>query len=245
MVEILIPQFPRQPLILRQFPGKKRFSKVSLDDLEVSLPVKDKDGWGHVNRVDAGIASYAPDGELIVARRWPSRSYTRNFARIIRNVLGFFTTLRTRGGVDQNTPFNTADGNGIIPTVTLSPSGAASNTGHSGAMMLVGDGVALEDHTRDDVVNEALPIVPARNSVRTTVQDTTTITHQVDAAIANGGASSLNITEIALFMRGLDPANSSTAQAGYDFLLAYDGVASTPVAAGGSIAPRFILDFPV
>jgi len=231
-------------LLLRQFPGKRSFCKVSREDMEVVLPVKDKSGWGHIGRLDAAMAVFAPDGELLKEMRWPSRSYTRNMARIMRGWLGAGTTLRTRAGVDQTTPLTVADTNGMIPFVTLPPSILDSNTGMSGATFIVGDGVALEDHTRDDVVQAALQTAEARNTVRTTTQDAVTITHQIDAAISNGGSGSVNITEIALFMRGIDNLSQVDA-AGFEFLLAYDGVASTPVAAGGSVAPRYILDFPV
>ncbi len=110
--------------------------------------------------------------------------------------------------------------------------------------MGVGDGVAAEDHTRDDMVAQALERTPAQRSVRTTAQTTSTLTLQIDAAIANGTSSSVLVTEIALYCV-MVPAAGNTGQVGTQYLMAYDGIASTPVAAGGSIAPRYILDFPV
>jgi hypothetical protein len=241
---ILIPKFERKPLFLRQFPGRRNFSKVSKDDLDLVLPVKDKKGWGHVGRLDAGLSVFAPDGELLRQMRWPARSYTRNMARILRGILGFATTLRTQAGAEQNTVLNIADANGLTTLLTLPPSGGAGLQFGGGAIFIVGDGVALEDHLRDNLVTPALTPVDARQGVRTTTQNTTTITLQCDAAISNGGSSSVNVTEIALFYNGID-TGSTPEQPGYYFLLAYDGVASTPVAAGGSVAPRYILDFPV
>ncbi len=245
MTTILVPKYERKPLLLRQFPGKRNFSKVSsLDDLDLQLPVKDKDRWGHICRLDAGLRVFAPDGELLRAMRWPAKSYTRNFARIMRNILGGTNQLVDRTAVNRNTPWASADSNGIIGSITLPPSLSQANSDGPGAIMAVGDGVAAEDHTRDDLVSPALQPAMARNGVRTTTQDATTITHQIDAAISNGGSSSVNVTEIALFYRGSDASMQASA-VGLDFLLAYDGVTSTPVAAGGSIAPRYILDFPV
>ena len=230
-------------ILLRQFPGKRNFSRVSREDMDLVLPVKDKNGWGHVGRLDAALSVLAPDGEVLSERRWPARSYTRNMARILRNILGFTTTLRTQAGVDQNTSWNVADANGLITTIQLPPSAAAGSQFGSGAIFIVGDGAALEDHLRDNLVAPALTPVDARQGVRTTVQSTVTLTLQCDAAISNGLSSSVNVTEIALFYNGID-TGSQPEQPGFYFLLAYDGVASTPVAAGGSVAPRYILDFP-
>ncbi len=231
-------------LLLRQFPEKRSFCKVSREDMDAVMPVKDRQGWGHIGRLDAGLRSFAPDGELLVERRWPARSYTRNMARILRGFLGHPTTLRTQAGVDQVTPLSIADGNGQLPTLALPPFGGSGKQFGSGAIFIVGDGVALEDHLRDNLVAPALTVVDARQGVRTTVQSTVTMTLQCDAAISNGLSGSVNITEIALFFNGIDNSSQSNSP-GFYFLLAYDGVASTPVAAGGSVAPRYILDFPV
>lgn len=231
-------------ILLRQFPDKRSFCKVSREDMDAVMPVKDKNGWGHIGRLDAAISNFAPDGELLSERRWPARSYTRNMARILRGFLGHPTTLRTQAGVDQITVLNIVDANGMLPTLTLPPTGASGKQFGSGALFIVGDGVALEDHLRDNLVNPALTPVDARQGVRTTVQSTVTMTLQIDAAISNGLSGSVNVTEIALFFNGADNSSQSN-HPGYYFLLAYDGVASTPVAAGGSVAPRYILDFPV
>ena len=55
---------------LRQFPGKSRFEKVSKDDWGLSLPLKDIAGFGHIGRLEADVRVWAPDGELLAARKW-------------------------------------------------------------------------------------------------------------------------------------------------------------------------------
>jgi hypothetical protein len=231
-------------LLLRQFPGKRNFCKVSQDDMDAVLPVKDKNGWGHVNRLDAGLSVFAPDGELLIQKRWPARSYTRNMARITRGILGHATTLRTQAGAEQGTILNIADGNGLIPFLDLPPDVTTGKQFGSGAIFIVGDGIASESHLNDNLVAPALVPVDARQGVRTTAQTTATLTLQCDAAISNGLSSSVNVTEISLFINIMD-TGSQAFQPGLYVMIAYDGVSSTPVAAGGSVAPRYILDFPV
>jgi hypothetical protein len=235
---------------LRQFPGKRRFEKVSQSDWDAPLPHKDIAGFGHVLRLEADVRVMDRHGELLIARKWPSRSYIQNFARLLRNVFGQSVQLIDRTAVARTTAMNTAAssfaGCGLLPfllTETVN-GGSTGNAELSGAGMAIGDGVAAEVHTRSDLVNRVSPVVSARNSVVTTVFNAVTTTLQVTAGITNGTAGSLNITEIGMFMFFFTNASGST-DVPHSTLIAYDGITSTPVPVGGVIAPRYTMDFPV
>src|SRR5262245_57271576 len=93
---------------LRKFPGKSGFETVSHDDWMEPLPHKDIAGFGHILRLEADVRVWAPDGELIICKKWPSRSYIRNFARLMRNTFGSSVQLVDRTGASQTTHMNTA-----------------------------------------------------------------------------------------------------------------------------------------
>ncbi len=42
-----------------------------------------------------------------------------------------------------------------------------------------------------------------------------------------------------------NPTGVNTSTVPFSTLIAYDGITSTPVAAGGVIAPRYTMDFPM
>lgn len=240
----------RDVTILRQFPGKRSFQRVSQDDWDAPLPHEDVAGFGHILRLEADVRVFSPKGELVSARKWPSRSYIRNFARILRNMFGQSVQLVDRNAGLQTTLLNAisgaAAGTGLIPLIfqETTSTNVAGNPEMSGAGMAVGDGVAAEVHTRNDLVNRVSPVVSARNGLVTTVLNTSTTTLQVTGAITNGTAASVSITEIGMFLFCI---NTTSAQSvvPYSTLIAYDGITSTPVASGGVIAPRYTMDFPV
>jgi hypothetical protein len=226
---------------LRQF-----FSK---EDWEARLPLKDIAGWGHVGRLELDVQVYRPDGELVIARKMPSRSYIRNFARIMRNTFGENVQLVDRTGTLRTTPLNnnpSSGGLGLIPQITQETvgTGTSANPEMSGAGMAIGDGVAAEVHTRNDLVNRVSPIISARNALITTVLTTATTTIQVTCGITNSTAASVSVTEIGMFLFAV-PTAVATSVVPFSTLLAYDGITSTPVAAGGVIAPRYTMDFPM
>lgn len=228
---------------LRLFPGKTRYQSVSKDAWEEPLPLRDVGGWGHIGRLEADVRVWAPDGELQIARKWPARSYIRNFARIMRIMFG--TTpldLVDIGAVSRGTALNNAEAYGLIGTVNQTV-GSTGNTELSGAGMAIGDGAAVEDHLRNDLVSRVGGIYSARNNVRTSALTTATTTLEITTGVTNAQASSVNITEIALFLFALED-NDQSGSVPFRTLLAYDGIASTPVLVGGVIAPRYTLDFP-
>ncbi len=228
---------------LRLFPGMKRYQSVSKDDWETPLPVRDVGGWGHIGRLEADVRVWAPDGELQIARKWPARSYIRNFARIMRLVFGTTALdLVDIGAVLRGTTLDDTNSTGMIGQVSQLV-GQAANSELTGAGMAIGDGVAVEDHLRNDLVSRVGGIYSARNNVRTTALTTATTTLEITTGVTNAQAASVNITEIALFLFAVEDNDQVTAVP-FRTLLAYDGIASTPVAAGGVIAPRYTLDFP-
>lgn len=234
---------------LRQFPGKKKFQTVSKDDWETPMPSKDIAGWGHILTLQADVRVWSPDGELVIARKWPSRSYIRNFARILRNFFGSNIQLVDRNGTNQTVALNNTivTGQGLIPGISQETTNvnASNNPELSGAAMAIGQGVAAETHTRNDLVTRVGGVYIARQNVRTTVLNTSTTTLEITTGITNGQATSINITEIALFLFAVSTAASAVACVPFSTLLAYDGITSTPVASGGVIAPRYTMDFPI
>lgn len=233
---------------LRQFPGKKKWERVSKDDWEAPMAMKDIAGWGHVLSLQADVRVWAPDGELVIAKKWPSHSYIRNFARLMRNTFGQSVQLLDRNGTLHTTHMNTAaqTGMGLFGTLQQETSNVASsaNPEYAGAAMAIGQGVASESHTRNDLVSRFSEITSCRQGVRTTVLTTSTLTLEITAGIVNGTASSVNITEIGLYAMCSNTSCLTTAIP-FSTLIAYDGITSTPLAAGGVIAPRYTMDFPM
>lgn len=234
---------------LRQFPGKRRFEKVSKDDWGLSLPLKDIAGFGHIGRLEADVRVWAPDGELIIARKWPSKSYIRNFARILRGFFGANLQLVDRNGAVRTVSIQNVPGVAnlaLVPQVNQETvnAGLQANPDMSGAGFAIGNGVASEQHTRNDLVARVGGIYPSRQNVRLTALTGSTTTFEITTGITNSQAGSVNITEIALFLFAL-PTSVNVSTVPFSTLLAYDGITSTPVASGGVIAPRYTMDFPV
>jgi hypothetical protein len=135
---------------------------------------------------------------------------------------------------------------GLIPQIlqeTVS-AGSSGNPDDAGAAMAIGNGVAAEVHTRNDLVSRVGGIYGARQNLVTTVLNTATTTLQVTTGITNGTAASVNITEIGMFLFAMTTGVAASVVP-FSTLLAYDGITSTPVAAGGVIAPRYTMDFPM
>lgn len=234
---------------LRQFPGKRRFERVSKDDWDAPAPHKDIAGFGHILRLEADVRVWDKDGELLIARKFPSRSYIRNFARILRNTFGENVQLVDRNGTPRTVALNNnpgVGGAGLIAQIDVetTSAGAGGNPEDSGAAMAIGDGVPAEVHTRNDLVSRVGGIYSARQNLVTTVLDTATTTLQVTTGITNGQSASVNITEIGMFLFAI-LTGVATSSVPFSTLLAYDGIVSTPVPAGGVIAPRYTMDFPM
>lgn len=236
-------------VFLRQFAGKRRFERVSKDDWDAPAPHKDIAGFGHILRLEADVRVWDKDGELLIARKFPSRSYIRNFARIMRNTFGENVQLVDRNGTPRTVALNNNPGVGavgLIPEIfqETTSAGAQANPEDSGVAMAIGDGVAAEVHTRNDLVSRVGGIYSARQNLVTTVLSLATTTLQVTNGITNGSAASVNITEIGMFLFAV-LTGVSASSVPFSTLLAYDGIVSTPVPAGGVIAPRYTMDFPM
>lgn len=234
---------------LRQFPGKRRFERVSKGDWDAPAPHKDVAGFGHIVRLEADVRVWDKDGELLIARKFPSRSYIRNFARILRNTFGENVQLVDRNGNPRTVALNNnpgVGGAGLIPQVLVETSfaGTQGNPEDSGVAMAIGDGVPAEVHTRNDLVNRVGGVYSARQNLVTTVLSLATTTLQVTTGITNGTSASVNITEIGMFLFAIQ-TGVNISSVPFSTLLAYDGIVSTPVPAGGVIAPRYTMDFPM
>lgn len=238
-------------LFLRRFPGKRRFECVSEGDWNEPLPHKDIAGFGHILRLEADVRVWAPSGQLQVARKWPSRSYIRNFARILRNIFGQSVQLVDRVGGPQTVTLNNAGGvTGMAFTAQIEPDttgslGVDGNPELSGAAMAIGNGIAAENHLRNDLVARVGGIYSARQNLVTTVLTAATTTLQITSGVTNAQAASINVTEIGMFLYAITNAGAQRSKTPFATLMAYDGIASTPVASGGVIAPRYTMDFPV
>lgn len=125
---------------LRQFPGKRRFERVSEDDWNAPLPHKDIAGYGHILRLEADVRVMSPCGDLVVARKWPSRSYIRNFARLLRNMFGSPTQFVDVFANLYTTPLDSGVSNGLIPALSsfISAPGTPQNPDLAGAGMAIG-----------------------------------------------------------------------------------------------------------
>jgi hypothetical protein len=111
--------------------------------------------------------------------------------------------------------------------------------------MAIGNGVAAENHLRNDLVARVGGIYSARQNLVTTVLTALTTTLQITSGITNAEAASINVTEIGMFLFAINSSGTSRSKVPFSTLIAYDGIASTPVASGGVIAPRYTMDFPV
>ena len=236
---------------LRQFPGKRRFQRVSKDDWEAPLPRKDIAGFGHILRLEADVRVFAPKtGELLIARKWPSKSYIRNFARVMRNIFGQNVQLVDISANNQTVPLNNATGvgGGGFITGLLNYATQFNQNGNpelSGLGMAIGQGAFVANHQRNDLISRVGGIYSSRQNVRTSVQNTSTFTLEVTTGVTNGQATTINVTEIGMFLFAMTNAQAASTACPFATLFAHDGIASTPVASGGVIAPRYTMDFPV
>jgi len=236
---------------LRRFPGKRRFERVSKDDWDAPMPHRDIAGWGHIGVLEADVIVWAPGGELIVARKWPARSYIRNFARILRNTFGQAgVDLVDRVGTNRTTTLRVNPGANVGLTTGLYQESVNTNqSGNcelSGVGMAIGNGVPAENHQRNDLVARVGGIYSSRQNVRTSVLTTATTTLEVTTGVTNGQGTSLNISEMGMFLYGTSTSSSGQYYVPYTTLLAYDGISPTvAVGSGGVIGVRYTMNFPI
>lgn len=227
---------------LKLYPGDKDFRQVSEKEWERPFEAfKDKEGFGNILGLSADIRVFdRPGGKLLLARKWPSRSFIRNFARIVRSL--FQTTdipLLDTAAAALTTCLNTVSSaaGSILPRYDSIIVG--------GAGMGVGDGVAAEDHLRNDLASRVGPIALAGASVAATVENTSTLTIQITQGITIAVSGGITAREIGLYLFLRDEDNSATLAEGVPTLVGYDQITPTAVAQGGVIAPRYTLNFPV
>lgn len=225
---------------LRMFPGETDFKEVNQKEWDVTIQNPDKDGFGNILNLTADVRVWdKPGGRLLVAKKWPSRSFIRNFARILKMLFSNVNVSLVRNDSALITTGMTtilAGQQGLVPN--------RNTVGDPGANMAVGDGAPAEDHLRDDLVSRVGPIIGANEGVVTTFDTAATLTLQITQGITISQSGGVTVREIALFMRVFGSGIGIDNQ-GYATLIAYDGITATPVAQGGVIAPRYTLDFPV
>lgn len=230
---------------LKLFPGEKDYKEVSEREwVRPFEPFKDQNGFGNILGLSADVRVFdRPGGKLLVAKKWPARSFIRNFPRLMRMMFQITVDvpLLNSAAGSINTGMNQVAGSG-------QPAGLLprrSTILASGAAMAVGDGTAVEDHTRNDLVSRVGPIIVANSGVVTTVDSAATLTIEITQGITIGASGGITAREIGLFMFVRDRDSSPTGTEGEASLMAYDGITATPVAQGGVIAPRYTLNFPV
>lgn len=235
------------PQFLKLYPGDKDFKEVSEREWDAPFePFKDQNGHGNILGLTADVRVFdRPGGKIVVAKKWPSRSFIRNFGRTLRSIFagtsiaifdsvaGSFET--TVGG---STAFQSG-GAAVLPRRSAIIGTAAA--------LAVGDGAGAEDHTYNDLLSRVGPIVPASDGVSTTLDNATTLTFQITQGITIAQSGGITAREIGMYIRFRRKFGSPdpTTVEGTPSLVAYDQIAATPVAQGGVIAPRYTLNFPV
>lgn len=239
---------------LKLFPGDKDFKEVSEREWNAPYePFKDQNGHGNILGLTADVRVWdRPGGKLVVAKKWPSRSFIRNFGRMMRSMfsgsdiplvdyasLGFTPCL-------AGSPPNQTSGVALL----LQRIGNVANPQRqTGAMVAVGDGAGAEDHTYNDLISRVGDIEPANDGVATTVDSAATLTIQITKGITIAQSGGITAREIGLYLAlrhkfGIG-YSFTPPQPGRPILQAYDQITPTPVAQGGVIAPRYTLNFPV
>ena len=237
---------------LRIFPGeeKRGFREVSEKQWDEPIFQPDQNGWGCINQLTTDIRVYDKrGGNLKVAKKWPSKSYTRNFARIVRMMFTFTNrnlTDETGAFFDTQMITNGNNPGAVIPDADFVLQQTGGGTGAAMAIGRGATGTSAEIHTRSEMV-DLIAREDASRSVFDATIDTTTYSFTIMAAFEITAAASETITEVGLLshIRDKDDTNSSNVPPGNHVLLAYDVVTDTVVTQGGIITPRYTLEFPV
>jgi len=217
----------------------KPAERAALEAYEKSIGIDAKDpgfaGEGLVCHLEASLEKYdRPGGKLLEAKRWPSKSYVRWFARIIRMSMSQVSETLSNDVAAAYTPAMAVD------SVASSVFGLVQDpntTDYTGANMAIGSGVGAED---SGYTNLIVPVANqvARQAVYTTTENAAQITFSVNEGITIIPAA-VSITEIGLFAYIL-PFNATTIQR---TLMAYDQVTSTPFTQGQVAVPKYTLSF--
>jgi hypothetical protein len=233
---------------LKLFPGDKDFREVSEKEWNAPYePFGDKGGYGNILGLTADCRVFdRPGGKLLLARKWPSRSFTMNFARLMSSL--FSAAQSTLVDTAQNNIDVTMGGSTVFQAGQAGLLMRRSEIIGSGAGMAIGDGSGTEDHTREELYQRVGNIAVANGSVALTAQTTATFTFSITHGITIAVAGTTTVREIGLYLflrRKVSPGHDPTGDEGTPFLVAYDQVTPTPVAQGGVFAPRYTLNFPV
>ncbi|MEM3000660.1 MAG: hypothetical protein QXP41_00510 [Candidatus Nitrosocaldus sp.] len=123
------------------YPGEVDFREVSECEFYKDIHPHDiedmvgEQSYGLVYSLDASLEVYDPDKRLVVAKRWPARSYTRWFARIIRMLFSFtnenFTDV-------NNSSFQTSMTTNNISSTTAGLMGNPNTNPNTGALIGIG-----------------------------------------------------------------------------------------------------------
>jgi hypothetical protein len=226
---------------LKLYPGEKDYKEVSEREWDVPLEFPDVNGWGNPLTLTADVRVWdRPGGKLLVAKKWQSKSFIRNMARIMRNFYSNSTIQLIDTAANPFTTQLNANGQGqagLVPNRNFQFG--------TGAGVAVGDGVAILDHSRNDLVSRVGSVQIASDSVSTLVDSSVTLTFQITNGITIAQSGGITAREIALFLFVREVNANPTNVEGTPVLVGYDGITATPVAQGGVIAPRYTLNFPV
>lgn len=240
---------------LRQYPGEELFRRITRREFkriihphEVERMLGEKD-HGLICYLECEIKVFdRPGGRLIHARRFPSRSYTRNMAHILRMMHSFVseTLIDLTGAAFFPTwvvPNNTSGGVGF--------QGQPDVSNNVCAQMAVGQGVGPEDSSYFNLIAPVGDPQPANKSVVTTQQDAAGVSFFVDQGVTVAAIGGANISEVGLFTAPVPQGqNPFSTFAGGNFpnrrtLIAYDQITPIAVPQGGVIAPKYTLAFAV
>lgn len=207
-----------------------------LEEFERFLGVEKDPGFGGRSLaagLEASLSKYdSVGGRLLEARKWPSRSYVRWIARVMRMLFSFVTETLTASDATINTMAYTVEV-GSTSGVLQSP----TTVERTGANMAIGDGAGAEDSGYTDLISPIDNQV-ARKSVWTSVEDAVQITFNCAEGITIAAPGGVTVREIGLFC---SMQNTSGVQK--RVLFAYDQVTPTVFTQGQVAVPKYEMDF--
>lgn len=240
---------------LRQYPGEKLFVPVTEKEFERAMhphEIEQRLGEKDHGLIDFLECSFRvfdkPGGKLLIARRFPSQSYTRWFGRIVRMLHSFVSETLTD-----------ITGAAFTPSLVV-PNNAIGGCGFQGepavsvaacAQMAIGQGVGAEDSAYFDLIARIGDPQPANKSVVTTQLDAAWVSFFVDQGVTVAQIGGASISEVGLFTspvpQGQSPYTTPTPGVfpNRKTLIAYDQITPVAVPQGGVFAPKYTLSYQV